>query len=209
MVDAQVLEAVNFFSAIVRKNGVHIHDLILFGSSSSGSATPKSDIDIAIISDDFTSKDIFERAVMTKDAEIQTVRKFKVALDVLTLTPEEYRDPASLIARHNPERNHRTDYFIRLRSSGTCVQPGSLIRRVRAGRTRGPGYVPDPSSGSGTSGSPRWRDLRCTQQRPFQPPITPFRGLTDNISAKSGNPISGIGYFISRLAVWHSLRARK
>lgn len=98
MVDAQVLEAVNFFSAIVRKNGVHIHDLILFGSSSSGSATPKSDIDIAIISGDFTSKDIFERAVMTKDAEIQTVRKFKVGLDVLTLTPEEYRDPASLIA---------------------------------------------------------------------------------------------------------------
>jgi len=35
---------------------------------------------------------------MTKDAEIQTVRKFKVALDVLTLTPEEYRDPSSLIA---------------------------------------------------------------------------------------------------------------
>ena len=34
MVDAQILEAVNFFSAIVRKNGVHIHDIILFGSSS-------------------------------------------------------------------------------------------------------------------------------------------------------------------------------
>jgi uncharacterized protein len=98
MVDAQVLEAINFFSSVVREKGVHIHDLILFGSSSSGTTTRKSDIDIAIISNDFAGRDIFERALMTKDAEIQTVRKFKVALDVLTLTPEEYRDPASLIA---------------------------------------------------------------------------------------------------------------
>jgi uncharacterized protein len=98
MVDAQILEAVTFFSTIVRKNGVHVHDIILFGSSGIGAATPKSDIDIAIISGDFAGRDIFERALMTKEAEIQTVRKFKVALDVLTLTPEEFRDPASLIA---------------------------------------------------------------------------------------------------------------
>ena len=98
MVDAQVLEAVNFFSAIVRKNGVHINNLILFGSFSTGTATVKSDIDIAIISKDFSGRDIIERALMTKDAEIMTVRKFKVALDVLTLTPEEFQDPMSLIA---------------------------------------------------------------------------------------------------------------
>jgi len=89
---------VNFFSAVVTKNGIRIHDLILFGSSGRGTTTPRSDIDIAIVSGDFAGKDIFERALMTKDAEIQTVRKFRVALDVLTLTPEEYRDPASLIA---------------------------------------------------------------------------------------------------------------
>jgi predicted nucleotidyltransferase len=98
VVDAKVLEAVNFFSAVVTKNRIHIHDLILFGSSGLGTGTPHSDIDIAIISSDFAGRDIFERAFMTKDAEIQTVRKFRVALDVLTLTPEEYRDPASLIA---------------------------------------------------------------------------------------------------------------
>ena len=98
MVDAKVLEAVNFFGAVVRQNGIHIQDIVLFGSSALGSASPRSDIDIAIVSGDFTGKDIFERALLTKDAEIQTVRKFKIALDVLTLTPEEYRDPASLIA---------------------------------------------------------------------------------------------------------------
>lgn len=98
MVDAKVLEAVNFLALSLGKNGIHIHDLILSGSSGLGTASPHSDIDIAIVSADFTGRDIFERALLTKDAEIQTVRKFRVALDVLTLTPEEYRDPASLIA---------------------------------------------------------------------------------------------------------------
>lgn len=98
MVDEKVLDAVNFFGAVVRQNRIPIRDIVLFGSSALGPASPNSDIDIAIISNDFSGKDIFERALLTKDAEIQTVRKFKVALDVLTLTPEEYRDPASLIA---------------------------------------------------------------------------------------------------------------
>ncbi len=98
MVDAKVLEAVNFFSAVARKNGIHINDLIVFGSSVRGTTSPHSDIDIAIISRDFAEKDIFERALLTKDAEIQTVRKFRVALDILTLTPEEFQDPASILA---------------------------------------------------------------------------------------------------------------
>ena len=98
MVDAKVLEAVNFFSLQIRNSGIRINNLILFGSSSTGTSTPGSDIDIAIISDDFVNMDIFDRALLTKDAEIQTVKKFKVPLDVITLTPEEYQDKSSLIA---------------------------------------------------------------------------------------------------------------
>jgi len=98
MVDAKVLETVNFFSAQLRNSGVRINNLILFGSSSTGTATTGSDIDIAIISEDFTDRDIFDRALLTKDAEMHTVKKFKVPLDVITLTPEEYQDQKSLIA---------------------------------------------------------------------------------------------------------------
>ena len=98
MVDAKVLEAVNFFSSQIRNNGIHINNIILFGSSSTGTSTPGSDIDIAIISDDFTNRDIFDRALLTKEAEMQTVIKFKVPLDVITLTTEEYQDQKSLIA---------------------------------------------------------------------------------------------------------------
>ena len=98
MVDAKVLEAVNFFSAQIRNNGISINNLILFGSSSTGTAKPGSDIDIAIISDDFVNRDIFDRAFLTKDAEMHMVKKFKVPLDVITLTTEEYQDKRSLIA---------------------------------------------------------------------------------------------------------------
>ena len=33
MVDAKVIEAVNFFKTILVSKGIHINDLILFGSS--------------------------------------------------------------------------------------------------------------------------------------------------------------------------------
>ena len=94
------LKAVNFFSAQIRNNGISINNLILFGSSSTDTAKPGSDIDIdiAIISDDFVNRDIFDRALLTKDAEMHTVKKFKVPLDVITLTTEEYQDKRSLIA---------------------------------------------------------------------------------------------------------------
>jgi len=82
------------FCAVARKNGIHIHDLILFGSSGLGTASPQRDIDIAIVSSVFVSKNIFERALMTKDAELLPVRKFRVALYVITLTP----DPGCLLA---------------------------------------------------------------------------------------------------------------
>jgi predicted nucleotidyltransferase len=98
MVDAKIIETVNYFSAQVRKNGVHINNVILFGSSSTTTASPGSDIDIAIISDDFTDRDFFDRALLTKDAEMHTIKKFRVPLDVITLTTEEFEDPGSPIA---------------------------------------------------------------------------------------------------------------
>ena len=65
-----------------------------FGSRSSEGQ--ESEIDVVIISEDFRNKDILERAAMTKDAEIRTLRKFMIPLDIVTLTPEE--NNTSLIA---------------------------------------------------------------------------------------------------------------
>ncbi|MDD1701445.1 MAG: nucleotidyltransferase domain-containing protein [Methanoregula sp.] len=100
MVDPKVIEAVTYFKACIQEKGVRIHDLIIFGSSGSGNRTQWSDIDIAVISEDFKDKDIFARTLLTKDAELMTIRKYRVPLDIITLTPEEYNSPDSLFLRN-------------------------------------------------------------------------------------------------------------
>jgi len=87
---------VNLFRTTLESGGLRVNNLILFGSSGSGTYRPGSDIDLAVISDDFTGKDIFTRARMTKDAELKTIRKFRIALDIITLTPAEHDDRSSL-----------------------------------------------------------------------------------------------------------------
>ena len=49
-----------------------------------------SDIDLIVISADFRDKDIFERSKLTMAPEIRTFKKFKVPMDILNMSPEEY-----------------------------------------------------------------------------------------------------------------------
>ena len=97
MVKDKVAEAIKFFENCLREKGVKISKIILFGSQSTGKATIDSDVDILIISPDFQNKDIFERARLTKEAEIKTIKKFRVPLDIVTLTSEEFESGSSLI----------------------------------------------------------------------------------------------------------------
>ncbi len=98
-----VLEAVRVMEHCLEAKGLNISKLILFGSHAKGEAASESDIDIAIISKDFRDKDIFERAQMTKDAEILTIKKFMIPLDIITLTPEEFESETSLVAGYARE----------------------------------------------------------------------------------------------------------
>jgi len=100
IVDPKVIEAVNFFKANILEKGIRIHDLVLFGSSSTGAISAGSDIDIAVISDDFNGMDMIARTLLTKDAELNTIRKYRIPLDIFTLTIDEYRDQNSLFLRN-------------------------------------------------------------------------------------------------------------
>lgn len=72
-------------------------------SQSTGRAEAESDIDVVVISDDFRIKNIFRRIELIKKAEIQTIRKFMVPLDIITMTQEEYENKTSLIAEYAQE----------------------------------------------------------------------------------------------------------
>jgi predicted nucleotidyltransferase len=100
MVDTKIIEAVNFFKANILENGIRIHDLVLFGSSITGVTSAGSDIDIAVISDDFIGMDMIARTLLTKDAELNTIRKYRIPLDIITLTTEEYREKNSIFLKN-------------------------------------------------------------------------------------------------------------
>ena len=89
MAKRKVKAVIEFLERCLTESGVTASKIMLFGSQAKGKATKDSDIDVVIISEDFRNKDILERAAMTKDAEIKTLRKFMIPLDIVTLTPEE------------------------------------------------------------------------------------------------------------------------
>lgn len=103
MAQKRAKEVVQFFSNCLREKELKVSRIIVFGSQAKGTATEESDIDIIIVSEDFKRKNIFKRADMTKDAEIRTIRKFMVPLDIITLTPEEYENKTSLMAEYAHE----------------------------------------------------------------------------------------------------------
>jgi len=97
MVKDRVAEAVEFLAQCLEESSLEFSKIIVFGSQAKGIATEESDIDVVIISDDFREKDIFDRATLTKDAEIKTIKKFMLPLDIITMTPEEWEKGNSLI----------------------------------------------------------------------------------------------------------------
>jgi hypothetical protein len=67
-------------------------------------AAADSDIDIVLISPDFKDKNLFARLEMVKEAEIATIRKFMIPLDVIMMTPEEFEGGSSLVSAYAKER---------------------------------------------------------------------------------------------------------
>jgi predicted nucleotidyltransferase len=100
MVKNRVIWATEFLQQCLKEIGLDVSKIILFGSQSREEVTEESDIGILIISEDFQGKDIFERAKLTKDAEIITTKKFMIPFDIITLTPDEFENETSPVAEY-------------------------------------------------------------------------------------------------------------
>lgn len=87
-----IADVINFLKQSLLEYGIHVDSIALFGSALNGNMDKDSDIDVIIISPDFRNLDLFERARMTMKPETDTLRKYKIPMDIINLSPEEYNE---------------------------------------------------------------------------------------------------------------------
>jgi len=100
MAKSKVVTAVKYFEERLRESGVGISKIILFGSQALGGASKESDVDIVLISRDFRNKDIYRRLDLIKEAEIATIKKYMIPLDIIMMTPDEFKRGTSLVSEY-------------------------------------------------------------------------------------------------------------
>jgi predicted nucleotidyltransferase len=81
-----VLRIIADYAKALEAEGVKPQKIILFGSHSTGTAREDSDIDLVVISEDFTGKDYWERIAILSNA-IFTVFK---PIEAIAMTPQEW-----------------------------------------------------------------------------------------------------------------------
>lgn len=98
MAKSKIIKIISFLADGLKSSGLNISKIILFGSYASAKSSRYSDIDVVIVSKDFRNRDIFKRIKLIKDAEIMTIKKYMIPLDIITLTPEEMDNENSITA---------------------------------------------------------------------------------------------------------------
>jgi len=86
--DRETLEIIKKLAKALRKEGLKIDGIVVFGSASRGENGPDSDIDIAVISRDFASLEMLERMRIISRTRFRA-RIFDRPMDTLAYTPEE------------------------------------------------------------------------------------------------------------------------
>jgi len=97
MSERKVREAVNFIRDFFVKRNISVNKLILFGSYARRNFSQDSDVDIAIVSENFTGKDIFQRAEMLEGLQWALVERFMMPFDIVPISLEEWEKSSSLI----------------------------------------------------------------------------------------------------------------
>jgi predicted nucleotidyltransferase len=90
MDQATISEVILFLKESLIQYGIRVESIALFGSALAGDMNEDSDIDLIVISPDFAKLDLFERAKMTMKPEILTLKKYRISMDIINLSPEEY-----------------------------------------------------------------------------------------------------------------------
>jgi len=82
------------FKAQLERKGIRIKSLVLFGSCVADTCREGSDIDVVVISEDFTGKGYWERIDILSDAICEVFQP----IEAIAMTPHEWESEQSLIA---------------------------------------------------------------------------------------------------------------
>ena len=88
-----VVAIVERFARELQARGIQPQQVVLYGSQAAGTATEASDIDLVVISEDFTGKKFWERIDLLSDAIYATY----APLEAVAMTPEEWQAGDSII----------------------------------------------------------------------------------------------------------------
>lgn len=88
------LGSINQYIDLLKKEGIDISRVILFGSYAKGTAKPESDIDIAIISSQFGKNNLKEMMLLRRIA-----LKIDSHIEPLPFSPEDINDRYSALAQ--------------------------------------------------------------------------------------------------------------
>ena len=90
-------ELVKYIKNYLAQRYLRLDRVILFGSHAQGRARPDSDVDIAIVSNGFNGKNIFQRARMMRGLHIGLTRRFSKPFDIVYLSTEELSSQNSFL----------------------------------------------------------------------------------------------------------------
>jgi uncharacterized protein len=88
-----VIKIVDRFRQGIEARGVKAQKVILYGSHAYGTSTMASDIDIVVISEDFSGKGFWERIDILTDV----IYELSAPLEAVALTPDEWERGESFI----------------------------------------------------------------------------------------------------------------
>jgi predicted nucleotidyltransferase len=86
-----IIEIIRRYIGELEKSQIHIAEAIIFGSHARGMAKPESDIDIALISDDFTGDRFEDRRRI-----VPLRRKIDSRIEPIPFRPEDFNNGGSL-----------------------------------------------------------------------------------------------------------------
>jgi uncharacterized protein len=92
---AAVLRIILDFGQALEAEKIKPHKIILFGSHSTNTQRPDSDIDLIVVSDDFAGKSYWQRI----DSLAAAIARVFQPIEAIAMTPDEWQKGDSLIAQ--------------------------------------------------------------------------------------------------------------